>query len=311
MEVGKINMEHISMDLSAICSKIIAGLNEQALEKKVDLQLSIDEKLDRKVLGDPTRIGQVMNNLVQNALKFTHQGWVRLSVTVNKAEDNFVTVTIAVEDTGIGISKEKQNIIFERFTQADSSTSRSYGGTGLGLAICKKILELQGSELRLESEEGKGSLFYFTQTFEFTSESAEGNVKAIDPKHQETILKGISVLLVEDNPFNVMVAKTILERCGAQVDTATNGEEALNIYEATKHQLILMDLHMPVMDGYEATGILRKAGETVPIIALTASTRNEVEHEVRNAGLTDILVKPFNPNDLLKVILHAVQGVSP
>jgi signal transduction histidine kinase/CheY-like chemotaxis protein len=308
IEAGKINMERISMDLMSICTKIIAGLKEQAQEKKVDLQLHIDKNLTRRVMGDPTRIGQVMNNLVQNALKFTHKGWVRLSLTVNKMEDHAITITISVEDTGIGISKEKQQHIFERFTQADSSTSRSYGGTGLGLAICKKILELQGSRLQLESEEGRGSLFFFTQTFEYTDEPIEHSIESMHEKQEGTQLKGISILLVEDNPFNVMVAKTILERGGAEVDVATNGKEAIHTFNREKHQLILMDLHMPVMDGYEASGILRRSGETVPIVALTASTRNEVEREVFNAGLTDILVKPFNPDDLLKVILTHVRS---
>ncbi|HEY6902309.1 MAG TPA: response regulator, partial [Puia sp.] len=201
-----------------------------------------------------------------------------------------------------GIPKEKQQMIFDRFTQADSSTSRSYGGTGLGLAITKRILELQGVDLRLESEPGKGSCFYFTQTFPISKEISEKGERNLTPE-QERLLDGIHVLLVEDNPLNVLVAQTMLEINGAIVDVATNGKEAVERLDSSKHRLVLMDLHMPVMDGYEATMMLRKRGETLPIIALTASTPKEVEGEAFAAGLNDVVVKPFNPDELYRVIL--------
>jgi CheY-like chemotaxis protein len=195
-------------------------------------------------------------------------------------------------------------MIFDRFTQADSSTSRSYGGTGLGLAITKRILELQGVILQLKSEPGKGSEFYFTQTFPFSDEAIGGKEEFTTYAFRDQLLKGITVLLVEDNPLNVLVAQTMLENCGACVDVATNGLEALEKLNAARHRLVLMDLHMPEMDGYEATVLLRKRGETLPIIALTASTPKEVESEAYAAGLTDIVVKPFNPDDLYRVILQ-------
>jgi CheY-like chemotaxis protein len=270
------------------------------------LELLIDGRLKKKLMGDPTRTSQVINNLVHNAVKFTQKGTVMLSISADCFNERSVTVTVKVEDTGIGIRQDKQLIIFDRFTQADSSTSRSYGGTGLGLAITKRILELQGVQLKLESEPGKGSVFYFTQTFALHIEDILEKKENVDFDQHADLLQGLSILLVEDNPLNVLVAQTILEGRGANIDVATNGQEALDKFDTLKHKLILMDLHMPVLDGYKATEQLRRNGETLPIIALTASAPKEVESEAYASGLNDIVVKPFNPDDLYRIILHYV-----
>jgi len=304
IEEGKIGFEQIPMDLPAIARNIVAGLQNAAGEKGISLLLEVDERLDRKLVGDPTRTSQVINNLVHNAVKFTKEGSVRLIIHVETLTRDAATVLVKVVDTGIGIAREKQSMIFDRFTQADSSTSRSYGGTGLGLAITKRILELQGVVLQLKSEPGKGSEFYFTQTFSFSNEAIGERTVSSNYTFRDQLLKGITILLVEDNPLNVLVAQTMLENCGATVDVATNGLEALDKLDASRHRLVLMDLHMPEMDGYEATILLRKRGETLPIIALTASTPKEVESEAYAAGLTDVIVKPFDPDDLYRVILQ-------
>jgi signal transduction histidine kinase len=309
IEEGKIGFENIPMDLSSIARNIIAGLKNAADEKGILLLADIDSRLDKKVMGDPTRTSQVINNLVHNAVKFTEKGTVRLSVIVDSFQPDFVTVTIKINDTGIGIPAEKQGIIFDRFTQADSSTSRSYGGTGLGLAITRKILELQRVILQLQSEPGKGSEFYFTQTFTFSKETVAEVRDRLPVDKDKQCLHGIHLLLVEDNPLNVLVAQTMLENNGATVDVATNGAEALEQLDSNRHRLILMDLHMPVMDGYEATVILRQRGETLPIIALTASTPKEVESGAFAAGLNDVVVKPFNPDELYRLILKYVHKV--
>jgi len=308
IEEGKIGFEHIPMDLAAIVRNIVAGLRNAADERGIMLRAEVDQQLDRKVMGDPTRTSQVINNLVHNAVKFTRIGSVRVSITVDSSDQDRITVTVSVEDTGIGIPADKQSVIFDRFTQADSSTSRSYGGTGLGLAITRRILELQGVTLRLRSEPGKGSTFYFTQTFTASDETIGESRDTLPAAETEQLLRGIRILLVEDNPLNVLVAQTMLENHGATVDVAVNGAEALDKLDARSHQLILMDLHMPVMDGYEATVLLRKRGETLPIIALTASTPKEVESDAFAAGLNDVVVKPFSPDELYRVIL---QHVSP
>ncbi|MDP4258938.1 MAG: ATP-binding protein [Bacteroidota bacterium] len=306
IEEGKISFEQIPMDLAAISRNIVAGLKTAASEKGIALLMEIDGRLDNKLIGDPTRTSQVITNLVHNAIKFTREGSVRLYIRVNYLQSGPAAVTVRVEDTGIGIAREKQQMIFDRFTQADSSTSRSYGGTGLGLAITRRILELQGVTLHLESEPGKGSIFYFTQDFPLSSEMAGEKTEGPDPAAQRHLLKGICLLLVEDNPLNVLVAQTILENSGATVDVASNGQEALDMLDTRRHQLVLMDLHMPVMDGYEATVLLRRRGVTLPIVALTASTPKEVESEAFAAGLTDVVVKPFNPDDLYRVILQYI-----
>ncbi|MHA4809269.1 ATP-binding protein [Flavitalea flava] len=310
IEEGKIGFENIPLDLSVIAHNIVAGLKGAAEEKGVQLLFRIDERLDKKLIGDPTRTIQVITNLVHNAIKFTREGSVCLKIQVDSLTADAATLTILVEDTGIGIAPEKQHMIFDRFTQADSSTSRSYGGTGLGLAITKRILELQKVTLQLKSEPGKGSVFFFTQTFPLSTENAGEGQTCFQAAKQDKQLQGICLLLVEDNPLNVLVAQTILEKSGALVEVAGNGYEALEKLDSSRHHLVLMDLHMPVMDGYEATILLRKRGETLPIIALTASTPKEVESEAFAAGLTDVMVKPFNPDDLYRVILqYARQGI--
>jgi signal transduction histidine kinase/CheY-like chemotaxis protein len=310
IEEGKISFEQIPMDLAAISRHIVAGLKTAASEKGIALLMEIDGQLENKLIGDPTRISQVITNLVHNAIKFTREGSVRLYIRVNYLQPGSAAITIRIEDTGIGIATEKQQMIFDRFTQADSSTSRSYGGTGLGLAITKRILELQGVTLHLESEVGKGSIFYFTQDFPLSTEKAGEKTEGPDPATQRYLLKGICLLLVEDNPLNVLVAQTILENSGAKVDVASNGQEALDMLDTSRHQLVLMDLHMPVMDGDEATILLRRRGVTLPIVALTASTPKEVESEAFAAGLTDVVVKPFNPDDLYRVILQYIPSKS-
>lgn len=304
IEAGRIVLEQIGMDLPAISRNVIIGLKSFADEKRIELRIDIDDRLTHKVIGDPTRTAQVINNLVHNAIKFTREGYVELSIQVVAQTADTITLTVRVTDTGIGIPPEKQQLIFERFTQADSSTSRGFGGTGLGLSISRKILEMQGAAIQVSSEPGRGAVFSFTQTFQLTGEPVGGPAAYTGRNGEEArLLRDVGVLLVEDNPMNVLVAQTFLERCGARVDVATNGLEALSLFDERKHRIVLMDLDMPVMDGYEATRRLRKKGIVVPVIALTASLPKEVESEVINAGLTDMIVKPFDPADLFRVIL--------
>ncbi|RZA01775.1 MAG: response regulator [Sphingobacteriaceae bacterium] len=307
MEAGKITFEHIETDIAFIAGNVVNSLKNYAQDKGIELKLEIDKELKNKVLGDPTRISQLITNLAHNAIKFTPSGFVKVIIKVQNQTPRSITLEVRVKDTGIGISKAKQALIFERFTQADSSTSRGFGGTGLGLAICKRILELQGSELHLESEIGMGSTFYFTQTFEkgpviIEKQSIDNNL----PLKEGKPFTDISILLVEDNAMNVMVAQTFLKRWGATIDVAENGLDAVNKLDVTKHKLVLMDLHMPVMDGYEASRKIRAKGISIPIIALTATIPAEVEYDIRQAGMNDIVAKPFLPDELYRKVLHYV-----
>lgn len=305
IEAGKITFEHIEMDVPAIVKNIVSGLQSSAQDKGIELRLFIDSRLQNKLMGDPTRIFQVVTNLVHNAIKFTQSGYVEVRVDVKQEDAQRVTLRVQVKDTGIGISAEKQKLIFERFTQADSSTSRGFGGTGLGLAICKRILELQKSSLELVSEEGKGSAFFFEQTFDKSIKTtAQQNIEKNLPKQEDKPFAGISILLVEDNPVNVMVAQTFLQRWGAQIDVAVNGKEAIEKLDIDKHKLILMDLHMPVMDGYEAAKSMRTNGVLIPIVALTANLPKEIEDKVKQAGIDDVVIKPFLPDELYRKLLH-------
>lgn len=303
IEAGKISLEYTDIDLTATVKNIIAGLQSNAEAKGIALKLDIDKNIKSKVLGDPTRMFQVITNLVHNAIKFTNNGSVELSLTVVNQNNKEISVKFKVKDTGIGISKDKQQIIFDRFTQADSSTSRSFGGTGLGLAISKRILELQHSLLRVVSEEGKGSTFFFVQTFQKIAENQvlphANDFSARDLKP----FTGLNILLVEDNSLNVMVAKGFLENWGAIVEVADNGKEALSKLDIAKHHLILMDLQMPVMDGYEASKTIRALNIKIPIIALTANLKKDVEANVSEAGINDIIVKPFLPEELYQKVV--------
>ncbi len=305
IEAGKVNFESIEMDLIKICNNIITGFKTYANDKQNELILNYDLSDQITVLGDPTRLTQILNNLLNNAIKFTKKGTVNFTITVLDKTTENIKILFIIQDTGIGIDKKQQQFIFERFTQADSSTSRSFGGTGLGLTITKMLLNLQGIELKLESELGKGSIFSFTQSFPLS------NKPSISTKHYQQLpseedmpLKNIDILLVEDSDVNILVAVNFLERWGAKVDVALNGQECLDMIDLNKHKLILMDLNMPIMDGFTATKILRERDITIPIIALTASPPKEIEQRIEKIGINDVVVKPFLPEELFKKILH-------
>lgn len=306
IEAGKISFERIEMDPASIVKNIVTSLQASAQDKGIELALNIDSNLRYKVIGDPTRLSQVITNLVHNAIKFTHVGKVQVNIHVLQQDVTNITLKFQVMDSGIGISKEKHKIIFERFTQADSTTSRGFGGTGLGLAITKKILELQDSSLELISEEGKGSEFYFIQTFDKSSLKQTTRKAGVLPDENNKPLNGVHILLVEDNQMNVLVAQSFLKRWGATIEVAVNGLEALNKLDEDKHHLILMDLHMPIMDGFEASTKLRERGIQIPIIALTANLPNEVDEKVKDIGINGMIVKPFLPDELYRTILHHV-----
>lgn len=306
IEAGKVTFEHIEMDVASIAGNIVSGMQSAAHDKGIGLTLHIDEDLNHKLLGDPTRLSQVITNLVHNAIKFTNEGFVQVGVTVSSQTQTDITLNIEVKDTGIGISKDKQKIIFERFTQADSSTSRGFGGTGLGLAICKRILELQNSSLNLFSNEGQGATFYFIQTYEKSIRTLEHKKKNQLPSESDKPLTGIDILLVEDNLMNVLVAQRYLERWGATIEVALNGQEALDKLDVNKHKLVLMDLHMPVLDGYKSSMKMRQDGVIIPIIALTANLPEEIADRVTAAGIDDIVIKPFLPDELYSKVLHHI-----
>lgn len=301
IEAGKVEFEEMDTNLPDLMERLRLIHNSKAMEDNLELRLEIGEDVPRYVVCDPTRITQVLSNLVGNGLKFTHKGSVTIRLSLVEKSEEEATVLFEVIDTGIGIEANKQELIFDTFSQAASSTTRNYGGTGLGLSITKRLLELQGHELKLDSEKGAGSNFYFQQHFKLV----EGEVKPASEKPSWDTwdqLAGKRLLLVEDNPVNIVVAKKFLERWKTEVEVVMSGEEALEI--EIDHDLILMDLQLPDMDGYMISKKLREMGVTIPILAFTASALLDVREKISESGMNDYIMKPFDPADLYRKIVR-------
>ncbi|MEO1050298.1 MAG: ATP-binding protein [Bacteroidota bacterium] len=302
IEAGKISFEKTDFRTSELISNIAKGLEPQALEKGITLSYEIDDQIPEGLSGDPTRLGQVLNNLTHNAIKFTNEGGVKVNLTLVWKNEAEAAIQFMVEDTGIGIDQDQLNDIFDRFKQANSSITRQYGGTGLGLAISQRLLKLQGVNIEVDSTPGVGSKFYFTQRFAMSNEEmSDSEEVAINTKQKQ--LKGMKLLLVEDNPINTIVAGKFLDGWGIDRDTAENGEEAVAKILSEDYDLVLMDLQMPVMDGYTAVKKLRSMGITVPILALTASTLDDIPKKVCDSGMDDLILKPFDPEEMYEKLL--------
>jgi len=296
----KLYLESIAVNLHSLIHNICSGLRIQAREKGLELVLELDEELKQiPISTDPTRISQILFNLTGNAIKFTSSGSVKIQVKVLDKDADKISVRFSITDTGIGINPEKMESIFEPFTQASTSTTRNYGGTGLGLAIVKRLLTLFESSVNLESEEGKGSKFWFDISFKRNNQALDNDGNS---KEQIFDLNGLRVLVVEDNPVNSLLLKKIFQKWSNIPDFARDGYEALVKVSANTYDLILMDIHMPLLDGYETTLKIRELSDkeksTVPIIALTASVSNNLSDKIREAGMNDYLSKPYNPKEL-------------
>jgi len=300
MEEGKIIFSEKEFNIKQLLHNIRNSNIQRAAERENEIRLLIDDKLPDFVIGDEVRLAQILNNLLTNAIKFTKNGFTSIEVKLLELNQDKAKVYFAVSDTGIGIKKEQQNMIFERFTQANSNITRQYGGSGLGLTIVKRLLQLQNSDINLESEYGQGSHFFFTLDFKASliADNKEENIAQPAVKN----LCGIRVLLVEDFIFNIMVAEKMLQNWNAVVDLAENGQIAVDKVKANDYDVILMDLQMPVMDGITATKNIRAFNTQVPIIALTASASVEIQESVLKVGMNDYLSKPFNPDELYRTI---------
>ena len=311
IESGKLHLEYTSFSLKYVMDSIYHSLSTKAVDKNIKLLKKYDESIPDFVIGDSVRLYQILNNLIGNAIKFTKEGHVIIQSSLRKIEGEEVVVDFSIIDSGIGIPEDKIGLIFENFTQASSSTTRQFGGTGLGLAITKKLLELQGSTIKVSSVFGKGSHFYFTLRFKKSEEKVDEN-KVLEKKgntEAEKDLQDVNILLVEDNRVNQLVAKKFISKWGANMDIAENGVEAIEAVQNKDYDVVLMDLQMPVMGGLEATEKIRELGGEyvhLPIIALTASAVLEIQDEAIQAGMNDFLTKPFDPQMLLtKLKAHA------
>ncbi len=309
IEAGKMTLEQIPLSLHELAREAVALFGGRASEKGIVLHTQLDPKAAEWVLGDPVRLRQIVANFISNAIKFTEQGEVRLIILPSPTYPQ--GVWIGVQDTGIGIPAERLESLFEAFTQADSSTTRKYGGTGLGLTISKKLAEMMGGRIGVESEPGVGSMFYVDLPLPAT-QPPQALPEATSEELPEAF-PGARVLLVEDNEVNRKVAVRLLTKLQVEVDTAVNGLEAVQKASENAYDLILMDCQMPEMDGYEATRVLRKQGISTPIVALTANALEGDREKCLACGMNDYLSKPIQAEKLRETLAQWLcgKGVSP
>ncbi|MDZ4726868.1 MAG: response regulator [Leptospira sp.] len=301
LESMKLTLESLPISIKDIIEDVIALLKPTADQKQITLSAEIESTVPDVCLADPLRLKQIITNLIGNAVKFTPNGYVTL-----KAQKLNEKIQIQIIDTGIGISEEVRERIFFPFEQADVSFTRRYGGSGLGLAISQRLVALMGGKLSLRSNEGNGSIFSFD--FEFTPINTELVNKKNSIEKPETN-NPKKVLLVEDNDVNLFVALGMLKRCGCKVESRSNGKEALEVVQSEYFDLVLMDCHMPVMDGFEATRQIRKLPSNVaniPIVALTASAMAEDIEACLKSGMNDVITKPLS-FDALRKMLQSIQ----
>lgn len=298
IDSGKIDIEKIPMDYNKCIQEIIQLEEKTANAKGLDLFFDCPDSLP-VVKGDPIRLRQVLLNLLSNAIKFTEKGWVKIMVRFKELESGYIEMETEIKDTGIGINEKSLSKIFERFSQADNTTTRKYGGTGLGISISKKLIQLMGGKMKVQSKPGEGSAFSFIMPMEVSSAPP-----AVNEEENQSILKRYddTVLLAEDNAINRKVAIKTLEKMGLKVLVAKNGEEAVEMAMSNNHSLLLMDIQMPVMDGIEATKSLHAKGYAKPIVALTANVLKENIETYTKLGMKGCIAKPFNTKDLTVVL---------
>ncbi|WP_249356302.1 response regulator [Maribacter sp. ACAM166] len=297
METSVIELDLIPTDILAAVKQIKKIHEPACLSKGIALDLEIDEELPNVWL-DIVRFNQVINNLVSNAIKFTEKGNVTLKIIRHKHINGNVLMRTEIIDVGIGITQEQQEKIWQPFTQASISTNRLYGGTGLGLPIVKSIVEAMGSTVKIESDVGVGSRFYF----DLELKPASNRQVDQNTLKKERNLKGRRILLVEDNKINIMVGRQILEKANLVVDVAFDGLMAVNMVRENNYDVVLMDIQMPIMDGYASTQEIRKFNTTLPILALSASVFLEVKNKIFKSGMNGFIFKPFDPEDLFNRI---------
>jgi len=307
IESGQFEMDHSVFDIAALTNELAVIFGEKVSEKKLDLKVNITQNLDNMVVGDQVRLRQILNNILSNAVKFTHEGYIRLSLNSEPIDISQSIYKFKIEDTGIGIAPDKIDVIFNRFTQGDASTTRKYGGTGLGLAITKEVVELMKGSIAVKSEPGIGTIFYLDIPFQINKKSR----LASKSENEEFLMKlrqqvaGSKVLIVEDNIINQKVTKKMLEKTGCIVDTAVDGMEAIEKVTAEKYDLVFMDIMMPNLSGVEATIKIRtlfKNKDYINIIAMTAHAMKGDRERYIDAGMDDYLSKPFGQEKLYRML---------
>lgn len=305
IEAGKLDMERIDFMLPSALDTVSSIVSVNSQTKGLNLEFDFDPNIPPALKGDPLRLGQVLINLANNAVKFTDHGYVRITSKLERQDSKGVKVLFCVLDTGIGMTPEQQDRLFQAFSQADASTSRKFGGTGLGLTISKRLAGMMGGDIWVKSEFGKGSEFFFTAEFGLGDEAA---ITAMQDEPDLTQVQGARILLVEDNEINQQVAREILEGASFFVDIANHGGEALERLEAGEYELVLMDVQMPVMDGFTATRQIRKNPRfsKLPVVAMTANAMVQDKQQAMEAGMNAHVRKPVDTVELFSVLARLI-----
>ncbi len=335
IEAGKLDMETVDFRLEDVLDNLNSLMAFKAKEKGLAFLFKIDPRTPSHLLGDPLRLGQILTNLCNNAMKFTDQGEVMVELQVLEKNGNGITLEFSVRDTGIGLSREQSEKLFQPFTQADRGTTRQYGGTGLGLSISKRLVGMMGGDIRVESQPGRGSTFLFTAQFGLQPEKSlipvsmetfgletvkKPVTRGIKPAVKKMLdgIRGARVLLVDDNVINQQVAQELLEQAGLSVSIAANGQEAVSGVENGAFDLVLTDIQMPVMDGFQATALIRENPrfKDLPIVAMTAQALTGDREKSLEAGMNDHITKPIDPDRLFNALVKWIKpkkrpGTSP
>ena len=308
VEAGKLELEKTGFMLGPWLDGVTGPLAQACLDKGLTLELDIAPDVPQRLIGDPLRLAQVLLNLTNNAVKFTDAGTVTVSASVTQRDSDNILLRMAVSDTGLGLTDEQTQRLFQSFQQADTSISRRFGGTGLGLVICRKLAELMGGEIGVTSRPGRGSTFWFTASLELPADAAGAtgdNEAGVWPPSGSDRVKGGRVLLVEDNDINQLIACGLMQDAGLLVDVAENGQVAVEQVGRHSYDLVLMDMQMPVMDGIAATLAIRKdrLHQDLPIVAMTANVLPQDVQRCVDAGMNDFLGKPLEPLDMWEMLL--------
>jgi len=307
-ESGQIVLENIDFEINGLLKNVYKLMKFKADESRLDFSYHLSKDVPPILNGDPFRISQILMNLVNNAIKFTQKGHVKLSVELDDKAKDSISILFRIKDTGIGISEEGKSLLFKEFSQAESSTSRKYGGTGLGLIISKNMVELMHGEIGVESEINKGSEFWFKLSLKEAQ-----NIKDEAPVQTEVVPKDLKILLAEDNIINQRVAILMLKQFGLKCDVAKDGMEAFNLYKSEDYELVLMDMQMPNVDGMQSTAMIRtherehSIGHPIYIVALTANAMAEDKYQCLQSGMNNYLCKPATEKDFRKILIEAAR----